>query len=180
MKYNNFNKNCELSLDRDFIFEDLENTIIAYKDTFAGPPWFEKWTNEEVRKIISEAYFMDNFKGKVITDSKNILGFTLRYQIPNFDTQTVAFSQINNLLLERGWNDCFYLAECGVIQNFQRQGLGKLLISSLKEDISNLVFRTTNPNLIKTIESVYKQEVTTLFKDPIKQEREWCGVRSLK
>ena len=160
------------------INKDKEKVITAYQNTFEGPPWFENWNIEDVSKLISEAYSQKGFKGLILEKEKLVLGFAFGYSVPNKDTKTVKFSKINRMLLEKGWQNSFYLAECGVIQNYQNKNIGNNLISKLKEKSPELIFRTTNPNMIKVIEKQYSQPVEILFNDPIELERNWYGVRT--
>lgn len=154
---------------------NLESIIPAYIDTFAGYPWYESWSYSEVESLVEEAYNKYNFKGRAIYPDSKPRGFVFGYEVPEQDTDTVAFSQIKEDLAKIGWEDSFYLAECGVEQKFQKQGLGSMLVSSLKDDIDKLVFRTTNSYMIKVIENQFEQSVKSLIRDPV-NEREWYGV----
>lgn len=164
-------------ITRDISRNDINKVIKAYKNTFAGPPWFETWEDTQVNNLILEAFEKEKFIGKLILNPNDLcLGFAFGYQVPKYNSQTVNFEKITQNLENLGWNNSFYLAECGVIQNSQNQGLGSLLISDLANSTDNLVFRTTNSNMIKTIENQFGK-VESLFYDPIETNRQWYGVR---
>jgi len=151
--------------------------ISTYQDTFAGSPWFENWSSVEVKEIIQEALNQDEFVGKVIKQSSldDILAFVWGYKVPSVNTQTVCFSQIYDKLKELGKEDFFYLAECGVIQESQNKGLGKLILEEFQKEVPNLIFRTKNENMLKVIEDVYG-EIRELFYDPVNSDRMWYEV----
>ena len=152
---------------------------MAYKDAFSGAPWYEDWDVLDAQKIFEQAYSQKDFKGRIALVDESCLGFCFAYKVPLQDTRTVAFSKINEKLESSSYNGAFYLAECGVKRNYQNKGIGRAMISSLKNELENLVFRTKNPAMISLLEKEYDMPAKFLFSDPVQSEREWFGV-SLK
>lgn len=99
--------------------------------------------------------------------------------MPQTDTQTVAFSQIKQLLEAQNWGDAFYGAETFVRQQFQKQGYGTLLLREMANEplCQKTVFRTINPNQIKARQNAWGTPVKELFYDPLATERMWYGVQ---
>ena len=164
---------------RSYCQDDINNCAKAYQNTFAGAPWFEEWKLDDAKKIISQASQKTGFKSSIVTDLENeILAFAFGYDVPKNDTKTVAFSKIGGLLENINYDNAFYLAECGVVQNSQNQGLGTLLIQNLKkQDASVFVLRTISENMLKIVNKVYGNTIE-LFNDPQYRERVWYGTKN--
>ena len=92
---------------------------------------------------------MKDFYGFVATLSGEVCGGALGYRVSEKDTISVAFS---NLDLPNEFKNSFYLAECFLKPKFQSRGIGNMLMRQLSEEEQNTCFRTTNPNMIKSIE----------------------------
>lgn len=115
----------ETILDEDSLEKALAGGLIeTYQKVFAGPPYFENFTREEVRR-----YFRDYFKNGLILiarDEKGILGFAAAVDV-------LSETTIAKLAVEKGIDieRCAYIAELGVDENNRRKGVGISLVEEL-------------------------------------------------
>jgi GNAT superfamily N-acetyltransferase len=163
---------------RPYSEEILAGTIDAYIDSFAGPPWFERWEPSQVEKIIRQATEKEGFIGRAVLSGEYVIGASMGYKVPRDDTETVKFSRIYPLLDEIGWQDAFYGAETFIRQESQKKGIGTYLLKAFtdEEACRRVVFRTINPNQIRARAKAWNCKAIELFYDPEKTDRLWYGV----
>ena len=102
------------------------------------------------------------------------IGFSWGYPIPEEKTQSVNFPVIRAMLKERGVNpnEVFYGAETGIVAEYQRRGLGSIIVSArcLEAQKINYKFfanRTINPQMKAINNNIFSNsQPRELFEDP--------------
>ncbi len=190
MRFEKFEKeNLNRVLDKDAVLK----LMYAYKSVFEGPPWFEEWSLEEVRKVIKETIFKkETTKGELLFQKgkdEKLIGFIWGYGFIEDGkpviSPTVDFKKVISIVKEKGYDPevSFYLAEFGIIPEKQNKGYGFNLLSDfvlyLKENDEKYVFyRTINPVVLYLTEKLEKYGKIkaikrNLFEDPRYKERKW-------
>lgn len=183
MKENQINKINKINkfemVEFNSKLEIFDNKIVeSYIKAFAGKPWYETWGVDDVKNILNQAKEKKGFYGVGVLNSENfeMIGFSFGYEVPQKNTQTVAFSQIYYELEKLNKKNSFYLAEVGVIPKYQGKSIGTSMMSKLKSNVENIILRTKNEHMIKAIENGTNKKLEELFYDPIEKERMWYGV----
>lgn len=116
----------------------------VYKKAFAGPPYFENFTDQEVAEIMRELVFGNSGFCSVLVYSDKIIGLSGGFRV-SID------EKISALMRERGFRDIesyFYIAELAVLENFRKKGFGNLLVEDMlkavqeKRTFKNIIVRT--------------------------------------
>ena len=186
--------------DREKLKEVLNENVMpklmcAYKRVFEGPPWFEKWELEEVKKVIKETILeKESVKGEIMFLKKKekeeeLIGFIWGYKFVEngkpVTSPTVDFESVIAIMRERGYEPevSFYLAEFGILPEKQNNGYGYTLLKDfvdyLKENGEDYMFyRTINTVVIYLSEKLerdgkVKKFKRDLFTDPRYPKRKW-------
>jgi len=109
------------------VLEDGLTTL--YQSVFAGPPYFEKFSDQEVKETFTEIL---SGKGIIFVFKENgeVISFAAGAPLSSFGPEILK----KRFAPEK----TFYFAELGVKENRRRQGIGifmtKLLINSTQEE----------------------------------------------
>jgi ribosomal protein S18 acetylase RimI-like enzyme len=116
-------------LTRPFRDEDVDTCVNIFVDTFSRPPWNEHWDRDVVHSRLKQILDTPLSFGLIIEGTSPI-GFALGFSEP--------WHQGNH----------FYLKEMCIHSDFQRQGLGTLLmhdlITSLREHDTQKIYLLTS------------------------------------
>lgn len=136
--------------------KDLESALdkggltSLYKDIFAESPYFESFTDEEVKNIFGE-YVRDGMLFLAKSDNGEIIGFGAA--VPMISVPAVARDAgIQPKDADRTW----YMADLGVKNEMRYRGIGKNLVLSRLERLRGLtvVMRTSIYNIAS--QSLYR------------------------
>lgn len=100
---------------REIHLTDIDQCAKLFVTVFSNPPWNETWSFETANKRLSDCANSPNFFGALIEDSDALQGF--------------AFGNIQYYGPERH----YYLLELCIRTDRQREGIGTMLMASLKE-----------------------------------------------
>ncbi len=143
-----YDKEMAKEMDKELV----EAFALAYKQAFEGKPWGEEWPMDKACTTIKR-YIEDVKKGKsFITllspedNEKEIIGFSIMYS-----------NYLIDIIGENGKPfkyQGYYLSEFGIIPEYQKKGLGKILLKSvlqklLKDGVVRYTFRTINDIMVK-------------------------------
>lgn len=151
---------------------------LAYIGSFTSQPWYERdWSIEKVDEVFSNASFQEGFLGYGVEIQDRIIGGCLGYTLPQENAPTINFIQLRKRL-PRNLEGSFYLAESFILPQFQRRGLGSVLMNMVSNSIENssLLFRTINDNQIKAIQRGFNSSVEEICRDPVDEERIWLSI----
>lgn len=127
----------------------FEETLIAYKQAFAGYPWFEELSYEEVEKRIKNSFETKGFEGVWLTDTKkNKLAAVTWWTTPDLEqlkkergAEFVSFVEYK--LIEYNNNiQIVWINETLVTPNYQKMGVAthlKTIAESRLQDKANLL-----------------------------------------
>ncbi len=124
--------------------------------------------------LMDEAVSLPGFKGYILTENDFPVGFSWGYPFPSEPTKSVNFPVANKVLRERGINHkkCFYTAEIGVVEDYQRGGNGSILSTiklrdAARDNYKHFILRTINPAVHKIFGRTFKgKDGEVLFTDP--------------
>jgi GNAT superfamily N-acetyltransferase len=125
------------------IIPQFEQTIQVYKDAFAGYPWFEDLTAEQVQRRIENDLSRPGFEGVwFIDENLDLLGASWYYDI-NLDQikaergealATFAQTTIN----EHGINHVVWHSMTAVAPKYQRLGIGREIKKVVFQDLQTV------------------------------------------
>lgn len=142
-------------------------------------PYYPSYVDHH--NLLSDAVDKTGFVGYVGAVGNQLVGFSFGYPVPKLDTPSVAFSKVSVLLESHGLvpASCFYAAETGVSDDFQRLGLGtslsaKRLLDVWVSGLECVIVRTLNPYVFRYFRKCFNgQEEQELFRDPVKKGSRW-------
>lgn len=134
-------KRALTSKDLDEAYAD--GLVDLYQQVFSEPPYFEKFSDEEVKQLWEE-YLV---KGIVLfyqNAYQNIIGFAAAVPL-SVEPEVAELSKIYGFRSDKDW----YHAEVGVLPEERGRGLGTNLVTRLIEQIpsENILMRTQENNL---------------------------------
>lgn len=163
------------------LLEDLNVILdlqLAYIGSFTSEPWYERdWNIETVDEVFSNASSQEGFLGYGVEIQDRIIGGCFGYTLPQENTPTVDFIQLRKRL-PKDLEESFYLAENFILPQFQKRGLGSVLMNMISNSIgdSSLMFRTINDNQIKATQKGFNSSVEEICRDPVDEERIWLSI----
>ena len=132
-------------------------------------------------ELLAEALTQPRFVGYLGRVGEELAGFSFGYSVPSVDTKTVAFTMVVPLLERKGLSPsrCFYAAETGIADAFQRAGFGsaltgKRLLDLPGADFDVVIARTAN----EAVHAYFRRQFggrdgEKLFDDPVKPGSSW-------
>jgi ribosomal protein S18 acetylase RimI-like enzyme len=174
---------------REITNEDRIQIADLYCRVFAGAPWFEDfWTREKALKVLDSAINNNGFRGVIAVLNSKVMGFSFGYELPDYNTDSVAFSKVKNMFKSKNIpsDKLFYGAETGIDPDYQNKGFGTIMFDERmklvkSEGYFGVCSRTINPAMIRVYEKVFGEEnVKAVFKDPVNKERTWYYVHLRK
>lgn len=151
------------------------------------------WIGGPAHQVYNNAVSLKGFVGVGARHSSGeLIAFSWGYAVPEENTPTVWFKDVNILLLQKGIDPrrAFYAAETGVDPRFQTKGIGtEVMYARFKAAAAagfyGICGRTINPKLVERYERFFgKENVLSVFNDPdpVKADRVWyyCPLEHLK
>ncbi len=163
------------SMTASALESDRSGFTVAYQEAFAGPPYFEHYSDEEVIEDVWRPHLRS---GIVILayDGARVVGFGCALPLAESPADVREFlaslgDDIFPVDVERTW----YMSELGVLEGYRRQGIGyglvkhRLLTISHRRD-THYVFRTAAEGSnsyhlyrkVGAIELPVRQDVSTI------------------
>lgn len=126
---------------------DIEGFIAAYQEAFAGPPYFEHYSHEEVLEEVWNPHLHD---GIIILayDDLQVVGFGCAIPVLKAPADVKKFLiQHENQTFPAELSRTWYMSELGVLESYRRRGIGYQLVKHRMQAISDrgdthYVFRT--------------------------------------
>lgn len=127
---------------------DRNGFIIAYQEAFAGPPYFESYTDQEVLDEVWYPHLRDGITVLALDGSK-VVGFGCAVPLTRAPTEIQVFlaAHHNDSTLSVDLGRAWYMSELGVLVSYRNRGIGYALVRHRLHTISrrgdtHYVFRT--------------------------------------
>ena len=151
------------------------------------------WNSGPAQQVYKNATSLKGFIGVGARHtSGKLIAFSWGYAVPEENTPTVWFKDVNVLLLQKSIDPhrTFYAAETGVDPRFQTKGIGTDVMyarfkAAAEAGFQGICGRTINPKLVERYERFFgKENLVSVFHDPdpVKTDRIWyyCLLEHLK
>jgi hypothetical protein len=150
------------------------------------------WYGGPAHQVLEDALSQKGFIGIGARHvSGELIAFSWGYAVPEENTPTVWFKEINGLLKEQHLDPklTFYAAETGVDPRFQEKGIGTSVmyprLRAARAQFRGVCFRTINPKLVERYQHFFgRLNVNEMFHDPdpVKSKDVWyyCALENLK
>lgn len=188
-------KKCPLCNETYGKEDDLKNFQNGTPCRRCGKPLelIDYWYGGPAHQVFENAISLKGFVGVGARYSYGgLVAFSWGYAVPEENTPTVLFKDVNGLLLQKGIDarSTFYAAETGVDPQFQTKGIGTEVMyarfkAAAETGFHGICGRTINPKLVERYERFFgKENVIRVFNDPdpVKADRIWyyCPLQYLK
>lgn len=126
----------------------IEGFVEVYKEAFAGPPYFEAYTTEEVMDEVWTPHVNDGISIIALDGLKVVgLGCALPVEKAPDDVQQFIQERRKENVLPVDGDKTWYMSELGVLESHRGHGIGTALVRKRLETIcevgdSHFVFRT--------------------------------------
>ena len=152
-------------------FSQTTNCRVCQKPLIEFYPEFVNQT-----QLIAEAMQEEGFSGLLARCNEELVGFGWGYAMPQTPTPSVDFPRVIPTLRALGVEreKAFYWSEVGVVEAYQRRGIGRKITQSLLQERDQrtydwLTLRTKNEAVTKILKDLFPgQEIKPRFNDPVR------------
>lgn len=134
-------------VDEQTLKTDRDGFIAAYKEAFGGPPYFEKYTSEEVLDEVWYPHLQDGMTILAL-DGTKVVGFGCALPLDKSPTDVQEFLKtLDTEVFPADFNHTWYMSELGVLESYRGRGIGYSLVKQRMLSINHrgdthYVFRT--------------------------------------
>ena len=126
-----------IRIERITSLDMFEQCTELFMEAFKSAPWNDNWTKETAAALLTRYYNTPQFMGWVAISDNRIIGCASGNVEPHYS------------------GEIFYLRELFVSIQFQKLGVGTLLMAALKEDLQLIGIKTIILFTGKTIFDFY-------------------------